>query len=323
MEESIPRPTLEWHITDVCNYACEYCCEKRYDKKRPSMGIASDETIEKALEEIKRLPGKWLIRFASGEPTLHPRLFYLCGEVAKTQHSLALITNFHWSKEKLQQFSDICGEKLELFTPSLHLSQTNVENFIDKAIWFNSIKNPRTRFVVSSVVTEENFERLKGIEERFSTAGVAFSLQVLRKNGISVKYPRHIEEYLAPRLEKFRKKFRNLSFLGRKCYSGDLFFVIKPNGDVFRCLEPQPFSYLGNITKGTFKRNNGATACLSPVCMCPTAARHNMILEEKESFLKVGYLIGKGLIEDKSLRKKAVKFSIESVKAKFSLDKKA
>jgi len=65
------------------------------------MGIASDETIEKVLDEIKKLPGKWLIRFAGGEPTLHPKLLYLCEEIVKTQHTVALVTNFHWSREKL------------------------------------------------------------------------------------------------------------------------------------------------------------------------------------------------------------------------------
>lgn len=317
-EEGSPRPTLEWHIIDACNYACEYCCEKRYDKMMPSMGIAGDETVEKVLEEIRNLEGSWLIRFTSGEPTLHPKFPYICGEIAKTRHTISLTTNFSQPKEKLAGLLKACGNKLARLTPTLHPSQANVGEFIEKAIWVNSIKDPNTKLIVSSVATERNFEELKRVEKTLSSNNIIFNYIVLRlSDGQSASYPKHMEEYLAPRLEKHMKRFRTPSFFGRQCYAGDKYLIIKVNGDVFRCAETQFFGYLGNIPRGTFHRNEGPRVCLSPICTCTIPSRHGMILEEKENFVKIGYLLGKGFINEKNLRKGAIKYPIKKIKGKF------
>lgn len=44
-----------------------------------------------------------------------------------------------------------------------------------------------------------------------------------------------------------------------------------------RCYNLQPSFYLGNITKGTFKRFKGPRPCMARRCTCVVPANRNMI----------------------------------------------
>ena len=317
-----PIPRFEWQITDFCNYRCEYCCQKQYDKNKLHYGHADSRIIDAVLNLLSELPGSWMVNVTGGEPTVHPRFFEICQKIVEKGHTINLTTNFFLPHEKLEKLAYICGNKLEVITASLHISQTNTDDFVKKAAWFNSIKNPKTRFLVTSVVVEETFPQLKKIEERLDEEGIPLKFQIMKKYDKTkefVNYSENIKNHISDNLARGTEKIQNKSFFGRKCYTGNLFFRIEPNGNAYRCYETQPGGYLGNVADGTFKRFPGTMPCLSSKCMCPVPANHNMILfNEKESPLKIMQHLSKSLIRDgdyyKNKLPEKVKQRLDSIK---------
>jgi molybdenum cofactor biosynthesis enzyme MoaA len=127
-----PIKSLDWRITDCCNYQCEYCIERQYDQKSFHNRFSDQKTISKILDTILILPGSWQIKFGNGEPTMHPLFLDICDAISNSRHTIRLITNFSLPREKLKQLIDICGAKLDFVTASLHLGETDVEEFIEK-----------------------------------------------------------------------------------------------------------------------------------------------------------------------------------------------
>ncbi len=63
-------------------------------------------------------------------------------------------------------FFVVCGAKLDFVTASLHLGQTDIAEFIEKSIWFNSEKHSDTQFAVTRVMTKADFRKLKQIRSK-------------------------------------------------------------------------------------------------------------------------------------------------------------
>ncbi len=269
-----PIPSLEWVITDKCNYDCAYCNQRNYADRQH----CSDEVIDAVFAMLPDLPGRWHVKLIGGEPFIFPRFLELCRRIAGAGHCLATTTNLSASPARLREFLDACGDKLTTLTASLHLSQIkSLDGFIDKAVEFNAAKRPSTRFCVTSVLVEEDFDRLRRIEQRLAERGVLFEYQVLRVHGRFVRYRPEIETYLAGRAMKTTEAIRHDSLWGTLCHTGHLFFRIGLNGDVTRCYNHQPYFCLGNVARGTFRRFDGPRPCLSPRCTCVTPANRNMI----------------------------------------------
>ncbi len=303
-----PIKSLDWRITDCCNYQCEYCIERQYDQKSFQNRFSDQKTISKILDTILILPGSWQIKFGNGEPTMHPQFLDICNEISNSRHTIRLITNFSLPRGKLKQLIDICGAKLDFVTASLHLGETDVEEFVKKSIWFNSIKNLHTQFAVTNVVTEENFDKLKQIRSKLEKQGIKLHFQILRYKGKFVTYPHDIEEYLKDKLSTNHALLRRKSFFGKECYTGNLFFVIDLNGNAYRCYGMMKDGYLGNIVKGTFERNRGPTPCLVLKCSCTAAANRNLILfKERRNMVRIIKHLAKSKEFDKKFLKRALK----------------
>ncbi len=287
-----PRPSCEWSLTSKCNYACEYCYQRGTVKEH-----CSDETTDAVLELFSELPGSWLIKLVGGEPLIHPRFFEICETIVKNGHSLCTTTNFSLPMSRLQHLIDICGDNLETVTASLHLSQVkNIDDFIEKAVAFNSQKKRTTRFFVTSVAVEESFETLQSVERRLTERGVEFRYQALKLGDRYVTYhDKRIEQYIADKLIRNTNSIRNKSLFGVMCHTGELFFVIHVNGEVTRCYNMQPGYYLGHVANGDFTRFQGAKPCMARRCTCTVPANRNMIRygQKADNFtILVSYLQG-------------------------------
>jgi len=292
-----PVPSLEWHITDVCNYRCEYCCERQFDPARPHEGMMPDDLVEKVLETTARLPGKWHAKFASGEPTLHPRFIEAAGRLCEQGHQVALTTNFSMNKDKQKKLVEECGENLDFVTASLHLSQTDVESFTDRVLHFQSVKQPATGFSVNTVMLPENFEELKNLYDELTESGITVNFQVLKAEKGFREYSDEIEEYIKDKTVKSTGLLRNKNFYGRYCHTGELFFIIKPDGDCLRCYSQRAlWNYLGSISDGSFARYDGPRPCLSPYCNCLLPANRGMIEYHTQSTFmeRVSHMLREG-----------------------------
>ena len=272
-----PKPSIEWQITSRCNYNCSYCCQGRSISDKGKN--VSDDTINAMFKLLAELPGTWLIKLIGGEASIHPWFYEICRKISQTRNYLCMTTNFSSPLNKLEQLINITRERLDFIGASLHLGQiSSYEKFIEKAIAFNSMKHPTTEFLVTSVCTEENFDLLKDIANRIEIEGIRFEFQWLKSEGKYVEYPHHIEQYISNKLIGNLKKTKDAKLFGTLCHSGELFFRIDLDGSVRRCFNAQPLYYLGNITKGTFRRLKEAKPCMAKRCGCTTPANRGMIL---------------------------------------------
>lgn len=271
-----PIPTIDFHITDNCNYRCLYCCEGKVKG-----GNASDEVIDAFIKLLKILDGVWEVQLIGGEVFLHPRFFELCEHIVKTGYKINITTNFSYPVEKFEKLAGICKENLTLVMASLHLSQVrSLDEFIEKADRFNKIKSHNTEFLITSVVTEENFDFLLQIKERLYKLGLRLHFQPLKIDRKFVKYSPKIENFFKNAVEN---KLTGLS--GTICYTGYKYFHIRPNGDVRRCYDKQPDFFLGNIKEGTFKPFDCPKPCLSDKCTCSAPfIKHMIRLGESRKF---------------------------------------
>ncbi len=272
------RPSFEWKMTSKCNYKCPYCCQGIRDSNKTNGRHCSDEVADAVLKLAEGLPGSWFIKLIGGEPLIYPRFFEMCEKFVSSGHELSTTTNFSLPYNQFQKLIDICGEKLISLTASLHLGQLkSVDEFVDKAVVFNSKKSASTSFIVTSVMMEEDFQNLKAIEQRLTKRGVTFRYQVLKTRGKYFKYKAEVEKYINEKLCLNIETIRDKNFFGTLCHTGELFFRIGINGDVFRCFNDQSCYYLGNISKGTFKRFAKARPCMAKRCTCTSPANRNMI----------------------------------------------
>ena len=267
---NIPRPSLEWVITERCNYRCPYCCSEG------RQGHCSGDTIEAVYKLLSQLEGSWLVKLIGGEAMIHPRFLEICEKVICLGHKLCITTNLSLPLEKLVRFIEICGDGLDYVTASMHLSQIRIDEFIDKAIAFNSEKKPGTDFTVNSVIMKDNFEQLREIEERFASRNVDFKYQIMKIGGEYQKYSENIESYISEKLIINTEKLRGKRLFGTYCHAGELFFRIEVNGDAVRCYSQQPRFYLGNV-KRTFRRYKEVGPCLARSCTCTVPVNRNMI----------------------------------------------
>ena len=301
-----PKPLLEWVITDLCNFQCPYCS---IQKALIRYGHCSDERIEKVFQIIETLESEWLIKLVGGEPMYHPRFFDLCEKIRQSGHIFAVITNFSVSEDKIRKLIEASGDSLMHIMLSLHESQIkDIDRHIDNIAFFNNKKSPRTNFSIASVVTEENFERLREIEAKLKRHGLSLKFQVLKRHGCYATYPKPIEEYIADRTLKNLDNIREKSFRGCMCYAGKYYFRVAVDGRAYRCSNFQPHYYLGNVDKGTFKPLKDAIPCLSKVCTCTTYANHNLIRpEEKAGRLNYMYWFLRGHLKNLPLQAHYVK----------------
>jgi MoaA/NifB/PqqE/SkfB family radical SAM enzyme len=279
--ESIIK-SIEWRITDKCNYRCEYCFQSKHKSRD-----CSDEVRRKVLDFTGSLGGGWFVKLIGGEPFVCGHFFDTCKELVAQGHTLALTTNFSKGREDFERLVEITGDKLTGITASLHLSQVgSVADFIEKCRWFESAKHADTEFTVTSVLTEDNFEQLKAIEKQLKDNGVAFSYQRLKTDGAYAAYTTDIEEYVKDKFISNLENTYQMKSFGTKCYTGMYFFRIMLSGNVLRCYNSQPAFNLGSLVDGTFRPFNKPLPCMSRKCTCTTPANRNMILwDQKSSFI--------------------------------------
>lgn len=276
-----PRPCLEWQITTKCNYACDYCCSGTNSMERGEH--CTDEVIAAVSRLLSGFSCPWEVKLIGGEPMVHPKIFSIAETIAQSQHSLCLTTNFSLPLASYEKLADTLGEKLKFLGASLHLGQTNTDDFIQRAVAFKKLKHPKTDFFVTTVLLENDVSLYQKTAEQFEKHGIRFELQPYKVDGIYQVY-RHGElRSLSSKLLKNQEKIRGKNLFGTLCFAGCLFLFINIRGEANRCYNPQLLYRLGNLRKEKFKLLATSLPCLSPACTCTVPVNHGMILFGKHA----------------------------------------
>lgn len=270
---------VEWQIADKCNYHCDYCSTKIWQRCYSPL-----IDYKKFLRELYvNLNGKWLIQLGGyGEPFTVPNFLKIVNELVDRGYFIGLVTNFSYPLKSITEFCKIAGRKLLYFNASLHYQSIDYKLFIRKVIKVNKLINQK---IEVSIVTGK--ERINDIIEIY---------RILRENNINtVIQAEKVFGRYAGYTDKEKKELLKLSeniyginvknnFKGAMCQAGQNYFVLENNGDAFIC-HPYKINfqntkdinishgYLGNILKNTFSLGKSTNKCNLNNCFCSTPWR--------------------------------------------------
>ncbi|SHI69617.1 radical SAM protein [Pseudobutyrivibrio xylanivorans] len=126
---------VNWGITTMCNYACEYCYgQNPIDKNK----FTTREQLKKAVEHIaKSNRTKYEFTLVGGEPTVHPEFWYLMDELysqlGERIESVFIITNGSKSSEWFSNLKKYLDKMHIRVVISIHLQYAKFEH-IEKII---------------------------------------------------------------------------------------------------------------------------------------------------------------------------------------------
>lgn len=184
---------INWHITEVCNYSCEYCYAKWHKEDRPREFLHNEFQVKKLLANLYEffkpsntnnpLHGKikWnsvRLNLAGGEPTLYKDKILMMMEAAKNiGFDVSIITNgsafsdFEFVKNMAKHIS-LLGISLDSLGNASNkvIGRINKQGeFLNKnkmidAINMAKIVNPDMRLKINTVVNHANsHENMSGI----------------------------------------------------------------------------------------------------------------------------------------------------------------
>ncbi len=276
---------IDFLITAKCNYHCEYCDQGTDKRKYPQ---ASDAVIDSFISLLKTSFFKnWgIVQLVGGEPTIHPRFIEVVQSIVETENKFQICTNFSKSTEFFLDLIKMAGENFYRMQISFHPSQIkDIDEFIDKSITFYKAKNNDTKFIISSVLTEQDFEKIKYLDKKLSDNGLILDLQHERtEDGFFIKYSEELDDYISNHKKVDCANFsEKINPYGIECFTGINFFAIDALGNCKRCYGDNNYlSRLGNITDGTFNPYNMPIPCLSQKCTCTLPAQCGMINFKKK-----------------------------------------
>jgi sulfatase maturation enzyme AslB (radical SAM superfamily) len=265
--------TIEWQVAGACNYDCTYCIQsKAYRRGRPQRA-----QLETAIDTFSALPGRWEIKCSGGEAFAHPLFMQLVVPelVARTPHAISVLTNFSASRAELMEFARLTRGRLAVFSASLHLEFTTVEEFADKIAWFSLMLDPDVKLVVNQVVLPGREADATRGRDAIEARGVRWFAQLYKHDGGVAAYP---EETLV-QLIGTRPANRAPSYRGRTCWAGVDYFTVDKDGDAWSCRTAKRGGEgkLGNLFDGTLRRRIAPLACSYDICPCTVPANRGMI----------------------------------------------
>jgi hypothetical protein len=269
--------TIEWQVAGACNYDCSYCIQsKRYRRGRPQR-----EQLARAIDTFAALPGRWEIKCSGGEAFAHPLFmsFVVPELMARTPHAISVLTNFSATRAELMQFAQLTRGRLAVFSASLHLEFTTVEEFAAKAEWFVLQLDPDVGFVVNQVVLpgrESDAARCKDVIEGH---GLRWFPQLYKEDGGVADYEPDVLVPLIGRGPTPREANVAPSYRGRTCWSGVDYFVVDKDGGAWACRTAKRYGEgaLGNLFDGTLARLAAPSPCSYDICPCTVPANRGMI----------------------------------------------
>lgn len=270
--------TIEWQVAGACNYDCSYCIQSRhYRRGRPQRA-----QLERAIDAFAALPGTWEIKCSGGEAFAHPLFlsYVVPALMTRTPHAISVLTNFSASRAELMQFAQLTRGRLAVFSASLHLEFTDVDELAAKAEWFTLQLDSTVRFVVNQVVLPGREAEAARCRTAIEARGLRWFPQLFKQDGGVADYPEPAALIpLIGRRPTPREANIAPSYRGRTCWSGVDYFIVDKDGDAWACRTAKRSGEgaLGNVFAGTLARLGAPAPCGYDICPCTVPANRGMI----------------------------------------------
>lgn len=267
---------VSWNMNDTCNYRCSYCTQRFMPVRTYRL-----QELQAYLDAFAKLPGTWEIKLSGGEPFQQPGLDELVAGLVARGHLVSIQTNFSASPARLQRFLDATRGALHVFAASLHLEYDTPEAFVEKAQIVREALTEGGSFCVTSVATAERLQQLHDeVAPYFARHGIVFKVQPEKVHGV-------LREYDEAQLAMLRALGGHNqtgevapNFRGRLCYAGANYFIIKSNGEAYRCYPASrgigPHNRLGSFLDGIALMQK-PRVCPFDHCGCTVPIQRGMI----------------------------------------------
>lgn len=272
MSHSAPRYPLEgvvsWNMNTTCNFRCSYCTQRFVDDRKQ---WAKD--LPAFIQGFVSLPGDWEVKLSGGEPFRHPGFVDAVSQLAAGGLRVSVVSNFSASREALQGFAEATRDKPGVFSASLHLEWVEVEEFFEKARWFQEIF--AGRFCVTLVATRENWPRIPELVSIWP----ALKLQPEKQDRDVVAYTPAERTQLQAWGGHNGSGHIDPDLSGRACWAGARYFIVDHKGQAYRCYPSRRYrkEYLGNLLDGSLRLGLDATPCTYSYCNCTVPQQRGMV----------------------------------------------
>lgn len=276
------QPTVEWQVCGQCNYDCSYCIQS----KKHRVGYPSEALLDSALHFLCNLEGSWEIKMTGGEPFVSSLfLRKIVPALAKSRHTISVLTNLSAPPSQLAQFAELTRGKLQVLSASLHLESAGATQFLSKLTTLRAQLDGSVRIVVNCVLAPQHLDAVAEAKREVEGAGFRFFPQLMKvKHGL-YPYDEAEQSKVAQIIGAFaiarELRSANLApdYRGRLCYTGVRYFVLLQNGDAYSCRSARRYGqgYLGNVMNQTLRLATGPVRCPYPLCPCSVPANRGMI----------------------------------------------
>lgn len=257
---------LDWHLTNRCNFYCEYCHPQiRYVLNRRDLVEPPADLVVRRINELDQT---CLVHMSGGEPFLYPEFVDLCAGLTR-RHYISINTNL--ASDHIGEFARrVNPTRVAKIVAALHIPERErLALPLDRyAKSFRTLRDAGFDVVALYVLFPPLLGRLAEDLDALGGLGVEpLRAKVFKGVYQGRRYPEgyndeerklilaHSGEYVLnrPYLDGM------LSFRGQACTAGVTSFKVTVTGEVRRCASV-PTSY-GNLYDGTFRPASNPAPC--------------------------------------------------------------
>lgn len=285
---------IEWVVSNVCNYTCEYCNPDLYG------GSSKWPDVNKAVEFFNYVhenvnSGPKLLNLTGGEPTLWPKLFEFLNRLDNSYYT-QITTNgsrtIRWWKNLISNYNNLAKVCI-----STHLEFANIDHIVNVA----KLIHKHTQLTILILASKENFSLVRPYRDRLVSENLEVSILVkpirrvensgqaedytqeqlndiksLNYSSQKIPNPKGIPAHLIVNGEHKNYKFaleliakNQHSFKGWKCSLGKTRLVIWHDGQVYaaQCSTANKRP-LGNLKTGKLNYIPEDVICETEYCSC-------------------------------------------------------
>jgi MoaA/NifB/PqqE/SkfB family radical SAM enzyme len=242
-------------LTFRCNLNCPYCDVSGGRAPKDGFYIKNWREMEGKywIEMLEKAPPA-IFHMTGGEPFLYKDFYHVLNNLPK-KHLFFVVSNLTMPVEKFLKSAPL-GQLLS-FSASLHPSAPNfsLREFVNK---LDKLRDAGVNTYVNYVAYPEQINHVPRLRRILENHNTAFNVDPF----VSETYEYTAEEKRAVSTYVTRKRELGYNWddegVPKYCSAGQKYFLMLPNGDVYRCHSgffhhKRDRFYLGNFKEGTFK----------------------------------------------------------------------
>ena len=278
------KVSFTWNILFGCNYRCTYCWfHNEWHRLAKYNRFFSVKELVKFWEGIYRNYGAIPIDVLGGEPFLYPKFTELIKEISNF-HTLSIVTNLSTDIKKFVE--EIDSSKVNI-SPTFHPLFAKIDNFLAKmqVLKQNGFSSPVSYLAYPAQLGLLEFYRKKIEQNGFSFVTHSFWGEykgVSYPQGYSEEEREFIYPYLITRAnEKLQLAPKKIDKT-QLCRAGEIYAIVRPDGQICRCGRTLFNETLGNITEDNFQLLDFPQPCNSESGYCPCNEWAFLLVKEND-----------------------------------------